>query len=134
LKTAIRLVSAHGGRILIYVWAIEQDAESKRVIPSKPLSDALEDAKEPAFIQEGVDVFVPWVHNTNASKEPKVYHRYYHMFAEGELRQLVNEAAKELGLELSERSVERKGKGLTIMQEGWERSNYYIELLSWQNT
>ena len=80
-------------------------------------------------------MFVPWVHNTDAFQEhPKVYHRYYHMFAEGELRQLVGEAAKELGLELSERGVEHKGKGLTVVQEGWERSNYYIELLSWQNT
>jgi tRNA (uracil-5-)-methyltransferase TRM9 len=135
LKTAIRLVSPHGGKILIYVWAIEQDAQSKRVIPSKPFSDTQEDVKEPASTQEGVDVFVPWVHNTSASKEkPRVYHRYYHMFAEGELRQLVREAVEELGLELSELSVEHKGKGLTIVQEGWERSNYYIELLSWQNT
>jgi tRNA (uracil-5-)-methyltransferase TRM9 len=135
LQTAIRTVSQRGGKILVYVWAREQDAQSKRVIPSKPPPDAQETVEVPPSAQEGVDVFVPWVRSASVSKErPEVYHRYYHMFAEGELRQLVSQAAAELDLEVGERIKGRQGKGLTVVQEGWERSNYYIELLSWKNT
>lgn len=84
-----------------------------------------------------MDVFVPWVRTpgstSNVKEGPEVYHRYYHMFAEGELGQLVREAAEELGLDIGNPEIGIVGKGLTIVQEGWERSNYYIEVLTWQN-
>ncbi|KIM26041.1 hypothetical protein M408DRAFT_73274 [Serendipita vermifera MAFF 305830] len=137
IQTAIRAVTPHGGRILIYVWAMEQDESSKRVIPG-PLENSVPS-------RQGVDVFVPWVHSTNSGRleattssgptaSQGIYNRYYHMFAEGELGTLVRESAKELGLSIGKPTKESGEKGLTIVQEGWERSNYYIELLSWQNT
>jgi len=110
---------------------MEQDAQSKRVIPSK---SSLHTQEEVSSNQEGMDVLVPWVHNTIPSKEEaEIYHRYYHMFADGELRHLVDEAMKELDLKLGDQHAGLKGKGFSVVQEGWERSNYYIELLSWQN-
>lgn len=138
----LRLAVSKGGRILIYVWAIEQDNASKRVIPlvdTKPALHSAPDSGEPQVPHDGVDVLVPWVHNTalagnrnsQASKdEMPVYNRYYHMFAYGELRRIVIEAAKNLGLQVG--SPEPNNKGLSIVQEGWERSNYYIELYLWQ--
>ena len=102
---------------------------------------------------QGRDVFVPWVLSsqtsgkTNGKKQDseetaersKVFNRYYHMFARGELRQLVEEAALGLNLEVSsqaERPILSSGKpvqGLEVVQDGWERSNYYVELRRWNS-
>jgi tRNA (uracil-5-)-methyltransferase TRM9 len=63
--------------------------------------------------------------------DPRIYHRYYHMFDEGELRELVCEASEELGLVVSPPSGEERGKGvryIDIVQDGWEKSNFYVEL------
>ena len=121
----------------MYVWAIEQDELSKRKVVSEDETPS----------STGKDVIVPWVLSKDlqvASKpsgspppnkgEPQVYHRYYHMFAKGELRSLVEEAASELGLQLGPRSggEGQSLKGLEIIQDGWERSNYYVEFRLWQ--
>jgi tRNA (uracil-5-)-methyltransferase TRM9 len=99
------------------VWATEQDSLSKRSIPSKE-----------GEVGEGVDVFVPWV--MNQSKDGEVYNRYYHMFAEGELEGLIEDATRELGLSMG--SPDGTGvKGVEMVQKGWERSNHYVELKRW---
>jgi tRNA (uracil-5-)-methyltransferase TRM9 len=132
------LASSRGGRILIYVWAIEQDEASKRVIPqaeAKSIPHPTPNHTQPQI--DGVDVLVPWLHNialvkaagTQATAEAPVYKRYYHMFANGELRHIVTEAATNLGLQIG--SPRPGGKGISIVQEGWEKSNYYIELRLW---
>jgi tRNA (uracil-5-)-methyltransferase TRM9 len=136
----LRLASSRGGRILIYVWAIEQDDASKRVIPQAETKSVLYPASDHPQTQiDGVDVLVPWVHNitfvkavgTQATTEgTPVYKRYYHMFSNGELRHIVTEAATNLSLQIG--SPRSGGKGISILQEGWERSNYYIELRLWQ--
>lgn len=144
----IRAVSPAHGRVLIYVWATEQDELSKRSIPlseGKPV--------------QGEDVFVPWVmskepqakpegkktgsdtpdtHGASPQTEdvrqpPQVFNRYYHMFARGELDELVHEAAKGLQMLVGppEGSLEQ---GIEIVQDGWERSNYYVELRRWQSS
>jgi tRNA (uracil-5-)-methyltransferase TRM9 len=114
---------------LIYVWAIEQDEHSKRKVPSGE-----------ALAVTGVDVVVPWVLSKALSEtaeseqekmKPQVFDRYYHMFAKQELRGLVEEAAQELGVHIG-----RKGEcngGVDIVRDGWERSNYYVELRFWQS-
>ena len=75
-----------GGKCLIYVWAFEQEKKFG-----------------------GKDVFVPWnnqpkyEHETKSSiekdydekKNTIVYKRYYHLFEEGELDQLLKDVAKE---------------------------------------
>jgi tRNA (uracil-5-)-methyltransferase TRM9 len=112
---------------LIYVWAIEQDELSKRKVSSDKAVSAM-----------GVDLVVPWVMSKARSKttepeqdqmKPQVLNRYYHMFAKGELRGLVEEAAQELGLHVG--CEVTSGAGVEIVQDGWERSNYYVELRLW---
>ena len=66
-------------------------------------------------------------------QEPKVFNRYYHMFAKGELAELVNDAARGLGLQVGRQPAGNKTRdaGIEIVQDGWERSNYYVELRRW---
>lgn len=114
---------------MIYVWAIEQDEKSKRRIPVDDDADHL-----------GKDVVVPWVlskQNGPQGKrepgDPQVFNRYYHIFAKGELGGLVHDAAKELGIEVGlVPAFEGRAQGVEIMQDGWERSNYYVELRRWE--
>ncbi|KAF8911166.1 hypothetical protein CPB84DRAFT_1842412 [Gymnopilus junonius] len=134
VKRLIQSISPSHGRALIYVWAIEQDELSKRKVVS--------DNETPSFT--GKDVIVPWVlsknlqvpsnNSSDKNGEPQVYHRYYHMFAQGELSRLVIEAAEELGLQLEHkrRDEGQNVRGVEIVQDGWERSNYYVELRLWQ--
>lgn len=70
----------------------------------------------------------------------KVYHRYYHLFVQGELRDLVLHAGKEEGyrileddtaeskpdLDLANLSIDG-GKWLRIRGEGWEADNWWLE-------
>lgn len=117
---------------MIYVWAIEQDGLSKRVM----LAD---DSTEDPLL--GKDVFVPWVISQQATPknqlknsetiiEAPVYHRYYHMFAKGELTRLTCEAAQDMGLVVGQ--PEEGRRGIEIIQDDWERSNYYVELRCWK--
>jgi len=175
-------VSPSQGRILIYVWAIEQDELSRRNVPTEP--QPKDSSRGSSCVGSGLDVFVPWVlsnENTNKNKHkpkeqsrtrlasstaavadlsqnspnepsaeppgmsapdtPQVFNRYYHMFAEGELAGLVRRAADDLGLHIGPYAEETVGKGagietgrgLEIVQDGWERSNYYVELRRWEN-
>ena len=63
---------------------------------------------------------------------PPVFNRYYHMFAKGELTRLVHDAANELGLSIGPQEDKSEGSGIEIVQDGWERSNYYVELRRWE--
>ncbi|KAF8061583.1 hypothetical protein FPV67DRAFT_1563885 [Lyophyllum atratum] len=137
VKRLLECVSPQHGRILIYVWAIEQDELSKRQIPS-----ADEDSN-----RRGKDVVVPWVLSKpaaptgkgagEAAEEKQVFNRYYHMFAKGELSELVHDAAKALDIRIGKQSILQSDqpaprRGLEIVQDGWERSNYYVELRCWE--
>lgn len=153
VQRLLQAVSPVHGRVMIYVWAIEQDELSKRSIPAS-------DTNGSDNPMTGEDVFVPWVmsqgQHTAKGKfkndgrssatykeaapatpvlavETPVYNRYYHMFAKGELEQLTVQAADEFGLMVGSReSANTKGcRGVEIIQEGWERSNYYVELRRW---
>jgi tRNA (uracil-5-)-methyltransferase TRM9 len=94
----------------------------------------------------GQDVFVPWVsspacRSSDGQDSPKTrpgaIQRYYHMFDKGELGQLVQTAAREMGLKvgplLMNEADECEGtEGVEIITSGWERSNYYLELRRWR--
>lgn len=141
-------VSPKHGRILIYVWAIEQDEQSKRIIPVPAREGLYADADgEQCSSGRGQDVFVPWLLSDNARPKvpkteqsqnlpPDAIRRYYHMFSRDELRGLVQSAAQELGMKVGPRpsnEAEVKGtEGVEIVVSGWERSNYYIELRRWK--
>ncbi|KAG6831180.1 hypothetical protein H0H92_012320 [Tricholoma furcatifolium] len=131
VQRLIEAVSPLHGRILIYVWAIEQDELSKRKVVE---DDANLDGK-------GKDVVVPWVFNPqkgahDPSGPPQTFNRYYHMFAKGELSGLVHDAAKGLGIDVRPRpSISSlPARGVEIIQDGWERSNYFVELRCWEIT
>lgn len=148
LQRLISAVSPSHGRVLIYVWAIEQDGLSKRAIPQGT-----------GATNHG-DVFVPWVlskdvqGNSKQSKKddqnseiqesllrrqetkfqvaPQIFNRYYHMFARGELIELVTAAASSMGLQVGPLGASA-ALGIEVVQSGWERSNYYVELRRWQS-
>lgn len=136
------------------MWAIEQDELSKRSIPTSSA-----EGSELNSSAEGRDVFVPWVlaqsqeakpkgrqkgkrgHQdapdvTTSSSQQKVFDRYYHMFANGELHELVVKAASDMGLVIGDApagglETGSEKLGVQIVQDGWERSNYYVELRRW---
>jgi hypothetical protein len=75
-----------------------------------------------------------------AQPEPQVFHRYYHLFVEGELRGLVERAAVEDGyivlpdlpesgdIEEPTSGVDVEGKKwVRIKGVGWEADNWWIE-------
>lgn len=155
VQRLVEAISPVHGRTIIYVWAIEQDELSKRSIPAGDTDGS------DHYPTTGEDVFVPWVMSqqqhtakgkfkgditssatskqdvasavSTLAVETPVYNRYYHMFAKGELKQLTVQAAEELGLIVGPRETAyTKGcRGVEIIQEGWERSNYYVELRRW---
>lgn len=149
LQRLISAVSPSQGRVLIYVWAIEQDGLSKRAIPQGT-----------GATNHGEDVFVPWVlskdvqgnakqpkednqnsdtresllyrQETKSQVTPQIFNRYYHMFARGELTELVTAAASSMGLQVGPPGPSAT-RGIEVVQGGWERSNYYVELRRWQS-
>ncbi|KAI0721026.1 S-adenosyl-L-methionine-dependent methyltransferase [Cerioporus squamosus] len=164
VQRVLEAISPTHGRALIYVWAVEQDKLSKRSIPTSTDDDRVASSSQTG---RGQDVFVPWVLAQSVESKPKtrrkgksfgqtglpetpetgldaqdappkVFNRYYHMFAKGELNELVADAAKELGLTLGDASgadvavTGDKERGVQIVQDGWERSNYYVELRRWE--
>ena len=112
--------------------------------------------QDPAHGNAGQDVFVPWVLATQTKRqrhaatkkdkstvettveiedteEPsKVFNRYYHMFSKGELYELTRSAAQELGLAIGSESDVSADQGVEVVQCGWEKSNYYIEIRRWR--
>ncbi|KXN65503.1 S-adenosyl-L-methionine-dependent methyltransferase [Conidiobolus coronatus NRRL 28638] len=109
IKEILRTIRV-GGDVLLYVWALEQKSRRK-------------------FDQNQQDVYVPWVMQSqfetnkpskaeetkvnNEEKEEekkpnKVYNRYYHLFKEGELEELVNQV-----------------ENTEIVKSGYDRDNWY---------
>ncbi|KAI8391170.1 S-adenosyl-L-methionine-dependent methyltransferase [Radiomyces spectabilis] len=97
LKELVRIVRP-GGRILVFVWALEQTKFSKR-----------------NFEPGEQDVFVPWMltkkktSEDNQDEPPRVYNRYYHLFRKGELDILFEQIP-----------------GITIESSGYDRDNHYV--------
>ncbi|RNF03371.1 tRNA methyltransferase [Trypanosoma rangeli] len=71
LRELLRLVR-RDGVVLVSVWAKEQPKKRSRT--------------------DAADVFVRWEMHENHDKERRVYQRYYHLFAQGELESLATEA------------------------------------------
>ncbi|KIM62083.1 hypothetical protein SCLCIDRAFT_845631 [Scleroderma citrinum Foug A] len=142
VQRLLHCVSPSHGRVLIYVWAVEQDELSKRNIPTDGSGSEA----------GGHDVFVPWVipaqgqdrkrqikteqdsnQDDAQSNDVPVYNRYYHMFAKGELPRLALEAADGMGLITGSPNTNVRDKqGCEVVRDGWERSNYYVELRRWK--
>lgn len=135
-QSLLRSVSPSHGRILIYVWAVQQDGSSKRAIPEN-VSQHAESSNH-----RGRDALVPWVLSENAKKsslaaDQKVFNRYYHFFEAGELSELASEAAEVMNLAVGPcpsvtSGANARRKGVEIVHDGWEKSNFYLELRLWE--
>ena len=101
LKEIIRILRP-GGRGLIYAWAKEQErnampssylkkSKSKSVSKSQPKPSSQFDLpvheNRTDFLHS--DLLVPW---KRKGEEPKTFHRFYHVFQEKELEDLVRRA------------------------------------------
>ncbi|CAO3641606.1 unnamed protein product [Mucor hiemalis] len=86
-----------GGKVLVFVWALEQTKFSKR-----------------NFEPGQQDVFVPWKltpkkGEQETSENTPVYNRYYHLFKKGELDALFEQI-----------------DGVVIETAGYDRDNHYV--------
>ncbi|KAI7951163.1 hypothetical protein MJO29_009837 [Puccinia striiformis f. sp. tritici] len=139
------------GRILIFVWAHEQGEKSRRkwakgtLLPAPELTSTgatpspspdLEKIEELSNLQ---DVLVPWVLNNNpgghSTEKIQTYNRYYHLFREGELIELVKSAAESLQLffkQLNSNQTEPSPSDVRdwclIKRHGWEADNWWVEI------
>jgi len=135
---------------------VEQDELSKRTIPTQPRSDRggkgldvfvpwVLTRRHPKKASNHIEAIQssnistkPQTpeHSSSGQADTKSLNRFYHMFGEGELTQLACEAAHELGLRVGSNSSadeDDDGKmGAEIVQSGWEKSNYYIEMRRWK--
>ncbi|KAI9309140.1 S-adenosyl-L-methionine-dependent methyltransferase [Cunninghamella echinulata] len=96
IEEILRIVKP-GGKVLIFVWALEQTKFTKR-----------------NFQENEQDVFVPWVltkkKDENSDDEaPKVFNRYYHLFKKGELDGLFE-----------------KIDNVSVDIAGYDRDNHYV--------
>lgn len=86
-----------GGKVLVFVWALEQTKFSKR-----------------NFEPGQQDVFVPWKLTPKKGEQETpentpVYNRYYHLFKKGELDALFEQI-----------------EGVVIEKAGYDRDNHYV--------
>lgn len=88
-----------GGRLLIFVWALEQPKDSNLY---------RHDLK---YVKDGdcQNVLVPW----NTSSDPIIQWRYYHLFRLRELEELVGKV----------------NGNIEIVESGHDRGNYYVVIV-----
>ncbi|GAA5795878.1 S-adenosyl-L-methionine-dependent methyltransferase [Helicostylum pulchrum] len=99
IKDLFKIVKP-GGRVLVFVWALEQTKFSKR-----------------NFEPGQQDVFVPWkltpkkgqTEIKEKEEDFPVYNRYYHLFKKGELDDLFEQV-----------------EGVVIETSGYDRDNHYV--------
>uniref|UniRef100_A0A8C9YMS0 tRNA (carboxymethyluridine(34)-5-O)-methyltransferase n=1 Tax=Sander lucioperca TaxID=283035 RepID=A0A8C9YMS0_SANLU len=98
VKELVRLLKP-GGRALIYVWAFEQEYNQQRSKYLKDQNKVHPDVHTNRTAFNTQDLLVPW-HLKEGKKrveeksgEAPVYHRYYHVFQQGELEQLCGQEA-----------------------------------------
>lgn len=146
LVEMLRVLIDDGGRLLIYVWAMADDAKSvDQDVSLKLAADALEHdqpnsastGKSEKRIQlsmggrrrmerisqlDAGDVFVPWQKalsiNGHASDAPQSMKRYYHLFIKGELDALLLRAAQMASV------------SIRIVASGYDCENWYVEAVT----
>ncbi|KAJ1830294.1 tRNA methyltransferase, has a role in tRNA modification [Coemansia sp. RSA 2711] len=94
IEELVRVVRDQG-TVLVFVWALEQETKGRR-----------------RFDGSTQDVLVPWVVPGSRQDEhapDQVFHRYYHLFRDGELAQLAGQVP-----------------GCTVVESGYDRDNWYV--------
>jgi tRNA (uracil-5-)-methyltransferase TRM9 len=97
LAECARVLKGGGGRGLVFVWAFEP--ERNQSVYRHKLTVVGDDP-----VAAGQDVLVPW-----QRPDGSVEQRYYHLFREGELEELVLTVG-----------------GLRIVESGFDRDNYFL--------
>lgn len=131
-------------------WVLQPARPASKRQPGQPRARrkkqaALDDRPNAVAKAEGADDSPEGAEEVakTVAEEPKVYHRYYHLFLRGELRELVLTAAREDGYGVLPDPVERaeggdrasaiagtgegNGKWMRVLKEGWEADNWWIE-------
>ncbi|EGG11000.1 uncharacterized protein MELLADRAFT_76777 [Melampsora larici-populina 98AG31] len=132
------------GKLLIFVWAFEQGQrsnrsfENRKLLPAKSLKDETQirlENKEDEKKDKIQDVFVPWVTQDPSTSQPVTFNRFYHLFKEGELNDLIHQAATVVGLthvpqnQLSNvTSVQDSQNTYRILNHGYEADNWWVEV------
>ncbi|KAJ2807596.1 tRNA methyltransferase, has a role in tRNA modification [Coemansia guatemalensis] len=96
IEELLRIVK-RGGTVLVFVWALEQRGRRR--------------------FADDQDVLVPWVvpgsrsgnDSSSSGAQDQVFHRYYHLFREGELSELFCQIG-----------------GCSIVEAGYDRDNWYV--------
>ncbi|CAJ0906839.1 14234_t:CDS:2, partial [Entrophospora sp. SA101] len=105
-------ITKPNSKILIYVWALEQQSTPKK---NPNCAEASSDGGEPRriFNQNYQDVFVPWVipkdKNYEDRKQNVVFKRCCHLFKKGELDKPV------INTNLAK-----------ILKSGYDKDNWYV--------
>lgn len=142
IQTVCPTLPGSSGRFLLYVWAFEQGASSRRrwekgtLLPALPPPGSTTEPPltSPADLASThpQDVFVPWTTSKQAtadvgpSQEPQTLNRYYHLFRQGELQDLVRQAADALGLAFGDDNTSSAGR-VAVVREGYEADNWFVE-------
>jgi tRNA (uracil-5-)-methyltransferase TRM9 len=131
MQAIMRAAKPKDARLFIQVWALEQGSEgalSRRGPSLEPATLSHVDGE----IDSKQDVFVPWTRmpanqDQKANSDSPVFRRYYHLFRQGELENLVHEAASELDLVQFDSSSAKRG--YRVVDGGWEKGNWWIEIV-----
>nr|CAG8492399.1 14414_t:CDS:2 [Entrophospora candida] len=112
IKELFRITKPNS-KILIYVWALEQQSTPKKNANGTEASGGGGGEPRRNFDQNYQDVFVPWVipkdKNYEDRKQNVVFKRYYHLFKKGELDELV------INTNLAK-----------ILKSGYDKDNWYV--------
>ncbi|GAA96688.1 uncharacterized protein L969DRAFT_54381 [Mixia osmundae IAM 14324] len=118
IEEMLRVLDKRHGKLFIQVWAKEQKDEKQLYRSSGAQEKRLQTADDEAVLSSaGADVFVPWhldvAQNKSDQAEARVYRRFYHLFEDGELSDLV------------QRAITSSKVDAQIDEAGWERGNWY---------
>ena len=109
--------------------------------PKAPKGSQKRDARRRAVGPAGESPPIPEASTSTTSAQapqpanpppPQVFHRYYHLFMQGELSTLVHDAGRAEGFDLVEspsKPMDGKagGKWLRVVDEGYEKDNWWLE-------
>lgn len=118
-------------------WVLTAPQTKKEKVPKtrkpkgKGRNEGIREKTAPDPVQETIVSQPELPADAEQPEAPKVFHRYYHLFVEGELGQNVRQAGVEEGYRVVEAdeggSIGDGVKWLRIVSEGWEADNWWLE-------
>ncbi|CCM02396.1 uncharacterized protein FIBRA_04494 [Fibroporia radiculosa] len=118
------------GQDVFVPWVLSQMSSKPK--PSAKSSRTRSNGSGSTYQEEEAVSPSPEDNTTGTSEKPAVFNRYYHMFAQANELGLVIGSPHELRVESPDSKHIRNMTGIDIVQDGWERSNYYVEIRCWR--